>query len=133
MGVQVWLAKSSEACNTWGTMNLFPQTLDRVPYLIRSLVFVVALAVVYGILAAVSVPLLPHDDASPGVFVFLIGAVAFLIGLGAVVYGVVGLTIPRIRSCGWNPWLALLLLVPGVNTIFSLLLLFMPPVESSRL
>jgi hypothetical protein len=38
--------------------------------------------------------------------------------------------IPRFRSIGWSPWLALLLLIPFVNFVVQLLLLFTPSKEA---
>lgn len=114
-------------------MNLFPRTLDRIPYLVRYLILFVVLAVVFGVLTGVMVPFLPSDDSGPGLGLILLIIVEILVGLVAAVYAVMGLLIPRIRSCGWNPWLALLILIPGVGGIFSIVLLFMPPVEPSRL
>ncbi|CAN5798593.1 hypothetical protein BH09VER1_BH09VER1_48530 [soil metagenome] len=114
-------------------MNLFPQTLARVPYLIRGLVFSVVLAIIFGVLTGAMVPFMPTEDSGPGAVFILLIILEVLIGIAAIVYAIMALTIPRIRSCGWSPWLALILLIPGIGGIFSLVLLFMPPAEGSAL
>lgn len=126
------LANPPRTCHNPPNMNLFPRTLDRIPYLIRSLVLTVILFVIYGALTAAMVPFMPTEDSGPGAIFILLIIVEVLIGLAAFVYGIMALIIPRIRSCGWSPWLALILLIPGIGGIFSLVLLFMPPVEPSR-
>jgi uncharacterized membrane protein YhaH (DUF805 family) len=40
--------------------------------------------------------------------------------------------IPRFRSIGWSPWLALLLIIPVVGFVVQLLLFFLPGKESNN-
>ncbi|HRE79699.1 MAG TPA: hypothetical protein PLN52_01565 [Opitutaceae bacterium] len=89
--------------------RMLPSRLNRVQYLVRWLLWAVALTV--GGELAVHV----HEAA----FILWIAV--------ALIYRVVGLDIPRIKSAGMNPWLLLLLLVPVANIVMLVILLFAPP------
>lgn len=107
-------------------MNLFPRTLARIPYLIR----IIILWVVAGILIVpIALVTAPHDENGSGALGLIGGLLILAVVVVAVAYNVGGLATARIRSCGWNPWLALILLIPGVGGIFNLVLLFIPPVD----
>ncbi len=115
-------------------MNLFPKSLERIPYLIRSIIFGVVVSIVIGVLAGIMVPFMPTEEGSgPGIMVILLGLAIFLISVAAAVYGLIGLLIPRCRNMGWSLWLLLLLLVPGANVVMQILLFVVPPAPASQL
>ncbi len=90
-----------------------PDTLVRLPYLIRWLLYILAV----GLVAAATVPFV-REEQLPFLLVVLVPV--------ALVYRVVWLDLPRARSIPWNPWILLLALIPGVAFIIQLLLFFVP-------
>jgi hypothetical protein len=89
--------------------RMLPARLNRVQYLVRWLIWAVAL-IVGGELAV-----FVHEAA------FILWIVA------ALIYRVIGLDIPRVKSAGMSPWLLLLLLVPLANIAMLVILLVAPP------
>ena len=95
---------------------LFPQTLNRLAYFVRLLIFLGAIyGIAYGLGLFVRVP-----RTTPIWIPFLIFGALFILRF-------VCLDIPRLRSMQWSPRLVLLFLVPVVNVIMQLLLLIIPP------
>jgi uncharacterized membrane protein YhaH (DUF805 family) len=94
--------------------RLFPEKLERLQYFIRLLI--------YFVLTLVSVAFLAPLGNFIGVPVWLPIIVIILVFFLRFPC----LDIPRFRSIGWSPWLVLLFLVPLVNCIMQLLLLFVP-------
>jgi hypothetical protein len=92
---------------------MFPKKLDRIPYLIRWIIWIALL----GILFALVLPLI---DFHGGSYQWAFWLVLTLV----VVLRVLCLDIPRMKSIGWNPWI--LLLFPLTGGIGQLLLFFMP-------
>jgi len=94
---------------------LFPETLTRLQYLIRFLiwafVFLVVSALLFPMIKAFGIP-----DWLP----FVIIVPLFLMRFPC-------LDIPRCRDMGWSPWRLLLLLVPIVNLFMVLSLFVWPP------
>jgi uncharacterized membrane protein YhaH (DUF805 family) len=92
---------------------LFPYRIGRVEYFVRGLIL--------GLLVAFPSTLADRTE-NPflllfcGVLLLVIGVAAFWIQI-----------IPRMRDLKWNTKLAWLMLVPGVNIIMGVGLLFMPP------
>jgi uncharacterized membrane protein YhaH (DUF805 family) len=94
--------------------TLFPEKTDRLQYLVRWLIYVAGLAVTSAFLF----PLWKHG----GNLRWLILIVVIPVGIFRFPF----LDIPRLRSMGWSPWLALLCFVPLVNGIMQILLFFVP-------
>jgi uncharacterized membrane protein YhaH (DUF805 family) len=95
---------------------LFPQTLNRLAYFVRLLIF---LGAIYGI--AYSLGLFVRVPRTIPIWIpFLVIGALFILRF-------VCLDIPRCRSMQWSPWLVLLFLVPVVNVVMQLLLLIVPP------
>lgn len=98
---------------------MFPYSLNRIQYLVRLLLLIVGI----GLVGAFTIPAFSHSRGELGI----LGLLPFLALLLIIPFRIAALDVPRIRSIGWNPWLLLLLLVPGVNGIFQILLFVMPP------
>ena len=92
--------------------TLFPQTVNRLEYLVRLLIFLGA-AIFLGLSAR------PFQHQIPVWFTVISVAILFIIRFMC-------LDIPRCRSMQWSPWLVLLLLIPIVNLVMQLLLLIIP-------
>jgi uncharacterized membrane protein YhaH (DUF805 family) len=99
--------------------TLFPETLTRLRYLVRFLIFVAAFMIV-GTL-----------------FYFIFNAIGLahslfpIIIIALILMRFPCLDIPRFRSIGWSPWLVLLLLIPIINFIVQLMLFTMRPEEDA--
>ena len=93
---------------------LFPETLTRLQYLIRFLIWIV----IYMVVAALLFPMVKAFGI-PAWLPFVIFVPMLLMRFPC-------LDIPRCRDMGWSPWLLLLLLVPIVN-FFMVLSLFIWP------
>jgi uncharacterized membrane protein YhaH (DUF805 family) len=100
--------------------TLFPQKINRFQYFIRLLMYFAALVIAV---------FLPPLAKFIGVSVWLSLVVIIPIAFSRLPC----LDIPRLRSMGWSPWLALLFFVPFVNFIMQLLLLFVPPKQTEGL
>ncbi|HLP65897.1 MAG TPA: DUF805 domain-containing protein [Rhizobium sp.] len=98
---------------------MFPYSLNRSQYLVRLLLLIVGI----GLIGALTIPALSHSRGELG----MAGLLPLLALLLIIPFRIAALDVPRIRSIGWSPWLLLLLLVPGVNGIFQILLFVMPP------
>lgn len=91
---------------------MFPTQLRRLQFLARWLLWTAAIACV-----AFALEFMPA--LQPGAFVVWV--------VLAMVYGVVGLYIPRMKNAGMSPLLLLLLLVPLANLVIVGLLFLAPP------
>jgi uncharacterized membrane protein YhaH (DUF805 family) len=98
--------------------TLFPEKLERLQYFIRLLMYFVSVLVA----AAFFLPLAKFIDVPSWLPLVVIFPLALL--------RIPCLDIPRFRSMGWSPWLALLFFIPLVNFIVQLLLLFVPPKQT---
>ena len=95
--------------------TLFPEKIERLPYLVRWLLYVAALS----ISSAILFPLWKHGGI---VRWFIVIFVVVPVGLFRFPF----LDIPRLRSIGWSPWLALLCFVPIINVIMQIELFLVP-------
>ena len=90
----------------------FPQSLRRLPYLIRSLV----IACLMGLL----LPL--HEASSPE---FTDNYIAWLAaGVGLLTYQVIYIMRPRCKDAGVSLWFLALIFVPLIDGLFAIFLLF---------
>ena len=94
--------------------KLFPESLERQPYFIRWLIWLVAVLII----AAYLMPLVKYYGFLHWLPFFIIFPLASL--------RFPCMDIPRLRSIGWSPWLAILIIVPLVGFVVQLLLFFMP-------
>jgi uncharacterized membrane protein YhaH (DUF805 family) len=94
--------------------KLFPKYLERQPYFIRWLIWLVAVLVIAGFLF----PLAKYNGFSQWLPLFIVFPLVLL--------RFPCLDIPRLRSIGWSPWILILIIVPLVGFIMQLLLFFMP-------
>jgi hypothetical protein len=98
--------------------TLFPETLTRLQYLTRVLIWCVTYGVVFALLfPLVKVKGTPYHDLFTWVFTVPMLIMRFPC-----------LEIPRCRDIGWSPWRLLLLLVPLAN-LFIVLSLFVWPTQ----
>ncbi len=93
---------------------LFPDKVQRLDYALRLIMWYIGVPVI----AAFLLPL-PKFIGIPEWLPFAV--IILLIPLRFPCAD-----IPRFRSIGWSPWLVLLFLIPFVNCIIQLLLLFIP-------
>ena len=97
--------------------TLFPTRLDRVQYLVRSLIYLVTVTVI---------SLLPPIIGYMGLAEWTLWPfIVFTLALVALKFPC--LDIPRIRSIGWSPWFLLLFIVPVVGFILQGLLFVIRP------
>jgi hypothetical protein len=89
---------------------IFPKKLSRVPYIGHLL----CLAVVIGLCAAIFPSVIVNKNLRLSLSLSFISFKFFL------------LDIPRIRSIGWSPWISLLMLIPGLNSLMQILLFVIP-------
>jgi hypothetical protein len=94
--------------------TLFPQTLNRMDYFLRLLLFLGGVLLLRQLARPFHVPLW---------LTVLILCILFAIRFMC-------LDIPRLRSIRWHLWLLLLLVIPPVNLIFQLVLLLIPGKEA---
>jgi len=99
---------------------LIPSRIGRINYLIRS----VLCAVVVCLAAYVIWFLYFQNPDRVGESIIPILVWFF----GACFLRLFFMDVPRMRSAGLNPWLLLLILIPGVAVVFQILLLVVPPV-----
>lgn len=91
----------------------FPHYLNRLAFLIR---FVVMMGLIVAI-----VMWAVYEHASPDRWLIAIAA-----GLLLITYGACCVFLPRLRDIGLPLWTFVLTFVPGVNVVYSLMLLLMP-------
>ncbi len=103
--------------NTTTTRKLFPEKIGRLDYFLRWLLFLILVPVV----AAFLLPL-PKYIGIPEWLPFVVVILLFLLRFPCA-------DIPRFRSIGWSPWLALLFIVPIINFVIQLMLFFKPAKE----
>jgi hypothetical protein len=89
---------------------IFPKKLSRVPYIGHLL----CVAVVIGVCVAIFPSVIVNKNLRLSLSLSFISFKIFL------------LDIPRIRSIGWSPWISLLMLIPGLNSLMQILLFAMP-------
>lgn len=90
---------------------LFPTKLRRRQYLVRWLLWLVALGLAVALLA----PMLAAPES-----------VFWTVFVVALLFKVLALDIPRLKDAGMSPFLLLLFLVPGANLVMVILLFFAP-------
>lgn len=100
--------------NTTTARKLFPEKIERLDYLLRWLVWLILVAVVPAFLFP-----LPKYIGIPHWLPFVVAILLFLLRFPCA-------DIPRFRSIGWSPWLALLFIVPIVNFVIQLMLFLKP-------
>jgi uncharacterized membrane protein YhaH (DUF805 family) len=100
------------------TSILFPARIARVSFLIRYIIFLVA-----AVIASVMLDFSDHVSSGAKI-AFAGGAVVLLVFLLVALFR--SILIPRIRDMGLHPAWSLLILVPFINFIFVLALLFVP-------
>jgi hypothetical protein len=99
--------------NRYSTGNfLFPSHIGRMEYIARNI----------G-LTVISLPMKLIAEKSENLFVLLLCLVLLIT---ICIAGLWISIIPRIRDIGWNPKLAWLMLIPGVNIIFGISLAATP-------
>ncbi len=112
--VAIDLDDASASENTTKARTVFPEKIQRLDYLLRWLLFLIVVPVIAAFL--LPLPLyVPIPRWLPFVVIILLVFLRFPCA-----------DIPRFRSIGWSPWLALLFLVPLVNLVVQLLLFFVP-------
>ena len=92
--------------------RLFPDELHRLPYLVRVVVWLVAV----GLVSALVGPFATQVPHIVGIWV----AAAF-------VFKIVALDLPRLRNSGSSPWLLLLLPLPLINFVLLYVHFLAPP------
>jgi hypothetical protein len=98
--------------------TLFPQTLKRLDYALRFVLWFIGVPVI----AAFLLPLPKYigiPEWLPIVIIILLIPLRFPCA-----------DIPRFRSFGWSPWLVLLLFIPLVNLYIQLMLFIAPAKET---
>lgn len=97
---------------------LFPQAIGRLEYFVRHviLVIIVFLVCVLTVITNNNTQMHLNDDD-------LIIAYGILV-VSVFLFEIPYLVIPRLRSIGWSPWCSVLILIPGINILLALLLLF---------
>ncbi len=97
------------------TIDFFPTRLNRIQYLVRSIIFYV---IYFGyVFLLISM----HLDRQFGLGIQMLCLIA------PTLYVYLGLVMPRLKNAGLSPWLFLLLFVPVANTILWIILLLAPP------
>ncbi len=92
---------------------VFPYRIGRIDYFLRGLAL--------GLLMAFPSIIAEHTETV--ILQLLFSVLTLLIFIASFwIY-----VIPRMRDLGWNPKLAWLMIVPGVNIVMAIGLLFMPP------
>lgn len=89
---------------------LFPQIVNRLEYFVRLVIFLGFASVLCLLARPLQIPIWLDILA-----VCILFAIRFAC-----------MDIPRLRGMRWSPWLALLLVVPIVNIVIQLILLFVP-------
>jgi len=97
---------------------LFPEKLQRLDYALRLIMWFIGVPIIAAFLLPVP-KYIGIPEWLPFAVIILLIPLRFPFA-----------DIPRIRSIGWSPWLVLLFLIPLVNFVVQLLLLFTPPREA---
>ena len=90
---------------------LFPYEIGRLGYLIR-------LICLLGVLL-----LFATSQTDGRIFIVVL--------IAAFIFKFPFMIIPRLRSIGWSPWMAVCMFIPFVNFLFLLIFLLWPPYSSS--
>ena len=113
---------------------LFPYSLDRIPMITRSLIIGVLISFPVNLMYGTSMSkidfLLENQNEATIESLYLSLAVllvSIVLSVALFVLSFWMLTIPRLRSMGQSPKLAWLMLIPGLNVVFSWVLIFAPP------
>lgn len=96
--------------------NIFPRRLNRVRYAC----YLICLVLLIGVFAAIFP--LPITNGETSTVSNLISVLSLIL----ISLKIFLMDIPRIRSIGWSPWLALLMVIPGLNAVVQILLLALP-------
>jgi hypothetical protein len=92
--------------------GIFPYELARVQYLTRAVIVMFIVGVAGALLAPIPI----------------VGRLSIiLLAVGAAVYKIACLDVPRIRNAGRSPWYLLLWVVPPINVLLMLYLFLAPP------
>ena len=100
--------------------NIFPRRLTRVRYAC----YLLCLILLIGVFAAIFP--LPIANSETSTVSNLISVLSLIL----ISLKIFLMDIPRIRSIGWSPWLALLMVVPGLNAVMQIVLLALPAYSS---
>ena len=106
------------------------QRIGRLRWLAYSMLANFVLFAIIGILAAVLVPMIATSQSSGGIGVTAIISI-ILVYLIPFIVGII-LARRRLHDLGQSGWLGLLFLVPLVNLIFGLYLLFAPGMKEAN-
>jgi hypothetical protein len=96
--------------------TLIPNTLNRMEYFVRLLIFI-------GACIILSLSARPFQHQIPVWFTVFSVCILFIIRF-------ICMDISRCRSMQWSPWLVLLLVIPVVNLVMQLFLIFTPAKEA---
>ncbi len=99
----------------------FSGRIGRLRYLAYTWGLTLLIMMVMGILSAVLIPMFAGDGGGQGAVMALV----FLMYVPMIVISFM-MAVRRLNDINWSGWLSLLFLVPLVNAILGLLLLFMP-------
>lgn len=99
--------------------NLFPKKLKRLNFFLRSIIVLFCLVAIMNFLIF-------SEQYQINNAYLIITALLFLL---VIFYNIIYISIPRLRDMGWNPWLYLLVIVPGVHIIFFIIMLLWPSIE----
>ncbi|HDP89364.1 MAG TPA: DUF805 domain-containing protein [Thioalkalivibrio sp.] len=102
--------------------------LGRLRYFGYSFMITFALYIVLGIAAAVMVPMVGNNPEALGPMFIGLYLVAAVVGTVIAVF----LGVQRLHDMGYSGWLWLLLLVPIVNILMSLFMLFAPGTDGEN-
>jgi uncharacterized membrane protein YhaH (DUF805 family) len=100
---------------------LFPQCVHRISFLVRFLACAILTQLLYD-----NMPLSASVSSAPRIMAWWI-AVLFL-----AVYSLFFVFLPRLRDAGMSGWWVLLALLPFINLILAVILLFRAPIDSSQ-
>ncbi|HRQ89078.1 MAG TPA: hypothetical protein PLA50_09785 [Bacteroidia bacterium] len=96
---------------------LFPSEIGRISFLIRLVLLLVVLTLI--------VVVLPLPDSSPER-----EQTIWLVAIPFAIYNLLFISLPRIRDIGFPSWFAIFALIPYLNGILFLLLVFAPKRKS---
>jgi uncharacterized membrane protein YhaH (DUF805 family) len=96
--------------------RIIPRKLGRLEYICYFLGFILLV----GIFTAIFLPVISGDGKDTVSNSLLVLSLIF----GSLKIFV--MDIPRLRSIGWSPWLAITMLVPALNGIMQILLFVLP-------
>jgi len=110
--------------NEPSAISLFPRKIDRINYLLRS---ILTIFLTVGAGFAIWFLYFQNPDRMMESILPII-----LVFFGACFWRLFFMDAPRMRSAGLSPWLILLILIPGVVVVIQILLLVLPPADGPR-